>query len=172
MNEKRSYASPDFEKRVMDILKNKLKGHKTYGGIVGGLLGSGVGGTAGLIDTEKKRQSGELDGLSTEGKIKKYFMGALKPGIAGGLIGGGLGVGYGALDRINTAKKIYGPNKETFEAMLAPFGEASAVRPWVEQMILDQAVHPIPESNKLTKIKEIFSGSKTASCRFRKYLNK
>jgi hypothetical protein len=39
-------------------------------------------------------------------------------------------------------------------------------------MILDHAVHPIPESNKLNKIKEIFSESKTASSRFRKYLNK
>jgi hypothetical protein len=172
MNEKRSYMSPDFEKRVMDILKSKLKGHKTYGGIVGGLIGSGVGGTAGLIDTERKRQSGELDGLSTEGKVKEYLMGALKPGIAGGLIGGGIGVGHGAMDRMNTAKKIYSPHKETFEKMLAPFGETSAVRPKIEQLILDQAVHPLPESNKLTKIKEIFSGSKTASCRFRKYLNK
>jgi hypothetical protein len=172
MNEKRSYISPDFEKRVMDILKSKLKGHKTYGGIVGGLLGSGVGGTAGLIDTEKKRQSGELDNLSMEGKMKEYILAALKPGIAGAAIGGGLGVGYGALDRINTAKKIYTQNRKTFKKMLAPFGEASAVRPKVEQLILDRAVHPMPESNKLTKIKEIFSGSKTASSKFRKYLNK
>lgn len=170
--------TPEFENRILELLKSKLKGYKTTHAIGGGLLGSGLGGTAGLIDTERRRRNGEMDNMSTEDKVKAYLIGALKPGLAGGAIGAGLGTGVGHLRRSNAAKAMYskgksldipGQSKITLPSMkehltdsLKNFNHDSPYVPELEKSVLDRLQGSVPEQNYMQNVKDKIFGEKKA----------
>lgn len=100
-----------FEKEIRQILKGKLKGYKTLGGIGGGLIGYGVGGSKGLYDAIEADRDGEMEGLGKADKAKEYLKRVMAPGAVGLGVGalGGIGVGAAARNlqpMIKTRKNI------------------------------------------------------------------
>lgn len=89
----------NFEKEIRQILKGKLKGFKTVGGISGGLLGYGIGGSKGLYDAVKADREGEMEGLEKIDKAKEYLKRIMVPGAIGLGVGAAGGAGIGAAIR-------------------------------------------------------------------------
>lgn len=89
----------NFEKEIRQILKGKLKGFKTVGGISGGLLGYGIGGSKGLYDAVKADREGEMEGMEKIDKAKEYLKRIMVPGAVGLGVGAAGGAGIGAAIR-------------------------------------------------------------------------
>jgi hypothetical protein len=86
------------------ILNSKNEGFKTFGALTGGALGSGVGGTVGLVKTINKHREGEMDDLDNVDKIKEYLKSMGGHAAAGLGAGALLGTGLGAAGKI---RKVY-----------------------------------------------------------------
>jgi hypothetical protein len=66
-------------------------GGATSGGVLGGLIGSGIGGLKGAISSARAAEAGFGN------KLKAVLKGGANGGLRGGLIGTGVGAGLGAL---------------------------------------------------------------------------
>lgn len=97
--QKAAISDQYFNKALFQLLKNKIKGAKTYGAITGAMGGSGVGGTVGLVNSIKDQNSGEMNELTGKEIVKRYLHNMLVGGGVGLAAGIPVGVGGGALWR-------------------------------------------------------------------------
>ena len=88
------------------MLSKKQQGYKTFGALTGGALGSGIGGTVGLVKTINKHREGEMDDLDNVGKIKEYLKSMGGHAAAGLGAGALLGTGAGAAAKKMSVDKI------------------------------------------------------------------
>ena len=88
------------------MLSKKQQGYKTFGALTGGALGSGIGGTVGLVKTISKHREGEMDDLDNVGKIKEYLKSMGGHAAAGLGAGALLGTGAGAAAKKMSVDKI------------------------------------------------------------------
>jgi hypothetical protein len=101
--QKTAISDQYFNKALFQLLKNKIKGAKTYGAITGAMGGSGVGGTVGLVNSIKEQNSGEMDDFTGKEIVKRYLNNMLAGGGIGLAAGIPIGVGGGALWRSGLA---------------------------------------------------------------------
>lgn len=99
-------ATIEFEKQILKILRNNMQGYPALGAIGAGLMGSGTGGTIGLVKAVKRHNEGEMDQLDTKGKIKEYAKEILPRAGAGAAAGAGLGLAGGAGYKEFLARKV------------------------------------------------------------------
>lgn len=98
-------ANIDFEKKILNLIKNNMRGFKRTGLAGGALVGSGTGGTIGFMKAIDRQNEGEMDNLSTKEKIKEYIKEILPRAGVGAAIGGGTGLGAFAAYKNLISKK-------------------------------------------------------------------
>jgi len=143
-----------FEQNIKNLLRKKFTGFKRMGGLAGGLAGSGIGGTMGMMDAIKSDRAGEMEGLGAKEKIKAYLDKMIAPGVVG--LGGGaaLGIGGGeALRRMRANQHLTGLKKGIREKLL--------LNPKIKsgpEDILEHVVKNYPEQDALTHLKKNLLG--------------
>jgi hypothetical protein len=99
-------ANVEFEKKILKLLKENLKGFPATGAIGAGLVGSGTGGTIGIVNAIQKQNEGEMDNLSLKEKIKAYAKEILPRAGVGAVAGAGAGAGAGLAGKELLSRKI------------------------------------------------------------------
>jgi hypothetical protein len=143
MTTKEANLSSSFEERIRNLIHGKRSGYKTFGALTGGMIGSGIGGTKGLIDAVKSQNRGEMDELETKEKIKQYIRMMLGPGLKGLAAGGTLGMGGGALLRRRDVGMEMNKIKPKLEKTLKGFTEKQM--PYAEKAVYDKLDKIIPK---------------------------
>lgn len=146
------------------MLSKKQQGYKTFGALTGGALGSGIGGTVGLVKTINKHREGEMDDLDNIDKIKEYLKSMGGHAAAGLGAGALLGTGAGAAAKKMSVNKISKPGVDYIKSVAAD----PMANKYVEDAgrgIIRQAKEDVPSFNMMDATKEKLKNmfSKTAS---------
>ena len=109
-----------YEQLIKKVIAEKQKGYKTFGALTGGALGSGLGGTVGLVKTIKKHRDGEMDDLDNVDKLKEYLKSMGGHAAAGLGAGAMLGTGAGEIAKKISVNKISKPYTKYIRKTLLP----------------------------------------------------
>jgi hypothetical protein len=150
MTTKEANLNKAFEEKIKNLIHGKRSGYKTFGTITGGMLGSGIGGTKGLVDAIQSQNRGEMDNLETKEKIKQYMRMMLKPGAKGLAVGATLGLGGGQLlknrDVGMEMNKISPKIQETLK------GFSKKEMPYAEKAVYEDLEKVIPKFDMIENI--------------------
>jgi hypothetical protein len=111
------------------------------------MIGSGVGGTKGLLDAIESQNSGEMDSLNTKEKIKQYIKMMASPGLKGLAVGGTLGLGGGELLKKRDVGMEMNKIKPKIENTIKGFSKKEM--PFVEKVVYEDLEKVIPKFNML-----------------------
>jgi hypothetical protein len=146
-----------FEDNIKNILREKFTGFKRFGAGTGALLGSGAGGTKGLMDAIKADDAGEMENMDKLDKTKAYLEHMLVPGLAGMGIGAGVGLAGGeGLRRLRTNQTFKGLSNEAKNIIKQEGLDSDAYEPILEDMSRN-----FNEKNVFSHIKEKLFGKKS-----------
>lgn len=143
-------ANIEFEKQILKLLRSNLKGFPATGAIGAGLVGSGAGGTVGLVKAIERQNEGEMDQMDLKDKIKEYAKEIFPRAGVGAAAGAGTGAIGGLAGREllsrNMRKSLLDPIKKIDLEALA--------NPEVQNMYIDEVKHnPIYKLNLLEQLK-------------------
>lgn len=130
MTTKTANLSGEFEKKIMNLLKNKSSGFGRSGALSGGLLGAGGGAAVGIADAARKQMSGEMEGYSSDEILNNYLS------RAGQFAGAGLGIGAGVGFRKGRVNRDLLTNQNAQK--LSPYLKDQLSRGATEKELLNQ----------------------------------
>ena len=137
-------ANIEFEKQILKLLRSNLKGFPATGAIGAGLVGSGAGGTVGLVKAIERQNEGEMDQMDLKDKIKEYAKEIFPRAGVGAVAGAGTGA-VGGLAGRELLSELPTPAAPTVEAL---------ANPEVQNMYMDEVKHnPIYKLNLLDQLK-------------------
>jgi hypothetical protein len=148
-------ANIEFEKKILKLIKDNLKGFPATGAIGTGLVGSGTGGTIGLVKAIQRQNDGEMDDMDMKSKIKEYAKEVFPRAGIGAVAGAGTGVGLGLAGKELLSRKLRSklldPLKKIDSTMLD--------HPEVQQMYSDEVLNnPMYKLDLLNNLKKSIAG--------------
>jgi hypothetical protein len=159
MTTKEANLSKAFEDKIKNLIHGRRSGYKTFGALTGGMIGSGVGGTKGLVDAVQSQNRGEMDELDTKEKIKQYIRMMARPGLKGLALGGTLGLGGGALLKRRDVGMEMDKIRPKIQDTLKGFSKKQM--PYAEKVVYEDLEKIIPKFDMVDHAISKIKGEKT-----------